>query len=94
MKKYKTMFSFSFRSYGDNAGVWHDGRKTPICMGTGFSHTEISIYCLSLAAYLLEMAHDYEHADDFVIPVFDKEHREAQLEKLRALMMPVFEKND
>ena len=47
--------------------------------------------CQCLAAHLLEMAHDYEHAKDFCAPEFDKEHREIQLDKVRQYMTPIFE---
>lgn len=92
MKKYKTIMSFSFRDYGGYAGVWHDGCKVAICMGQRKVFSDMSTYCRSLAAYLLEMAHNYDNAEDFTMPKFDKEHRETQLEKLRELMTPIFEK--
>lgn len=91
MKNYKTLFSFSFRKYGDCAGVYHDGCKTPICLGAGESPPDMAEYCRALAAYLLEMAHNYDNAEDFTMPKFDKEHREKQLDKLREIMKPVFE---
>lgn len=90
MKNYKTLFSFSFRKYGDCAGVYHDGCKTPICLGAGESPPDMAEYCRALAAYLLEMAHNYDNAEDFTMPKFDKEHREKQLDKLREIMKPVF----
>lgn len=86
MRKYKTLFSFSFRKYGDFAGVYHDRCKTPICLGAGESPSDMAEYCRSLAAYLLEMAHNYDNAKDFTFPKFDREHREKQLDKLREIM--------
>lgn len=86
MRKYKTLFSFSFRKYGDFAGVYHDGCKMPICLGAGESPSDMAEYCRSLAAYLLEMSHNYDNAKDFTFPKFDHEHREKQLDKLREIM--------
>ena len=86
MRKYKTLFSFSFRKYGDFAGVYRDGCKMPICLGAGKSPSDMAEYCRSLAAYLLEMSHNYDNAKDFTFPKFDHEHREKQLDKLREIM--------
>ena len=86
MRKYKTLFSFSFRKYGDFAGVYHDGCKMPICLGAGESPSDMAEYCRSLAAYLLEMSHNYDNAKDFTFPKFDHEHIEKQLDKLREIM--------
>lgn len=92
MKKYKALVSFSFRDYGNHSGVWRDGCNTAICMGSVCRPDDMAIYCRSLSAYLLEMAHQYDHAKDFCAPEFDKQHREMQLEKVRQLMTPIFEK--
>lgn len=86
MRKYKTLFSFSFRKYGDFAGVYRDRCKMPICLGAGESPSDMAEYCRSLAAYLLEMSHNYDNAKDFTFPKFDHEHREKQLDKLREIM--------
>lgn len=86
MKKYETMFSFSFRDYGDFSGVWRDGCRVPICIGDSKSLSDMATYCRSLAAYLLEMAHNYDNAGDFTLPKFDNQSKEKQLEKLRDLM--------
>ncbi len=91
MNNYKTLFSFSFRDYGSSAGVWHDGCKVPICMGINKCNSDLATYCRSLAAYLLEMAHNYDNADDFTMPLFDKEAREIQLDKVRKIMQPICE---
>lgn len=94
MKKYKTLMSFSFRDYGEPAGVWHDGCKVAICMGQNKGFSDMATYCRSLAAYLLEMAHNYDNAGDFTMPKFDKEHREKQIDKVREMMKPVLAKDD
>ena len=51
-------------------------------------------YCRALAAYLLEMAHNYDNARDFTMPKFGKDAREKQLDKLREIMKPVFESEE
>lgn len=94
MKKYKTLMSFAFRDYGESAGVWHDGCKVPICMGCSRSPADMATYCRSLAAYLLEMAHNYDNAGDFTMPKFGKDAREKQLDKLREIMKPIFESEE
>lgn len=95
MRKYKTLFSFSFRDYGDHAGVWHDGCKVGILsIYRKPTHDDMADYCRALAAYLLEAAHYCEHADDFCAPDFDKEHREKQFDELREMMKPIFAKED
>lgn len=94
MKKYKTLMSFSFRDYGESAGVWHDGCKVPICMGCSRSPADMATYCRSLAAYLLEMAHNYDNANDFTFPKFDEQARLNQLEKVADIMKPIFESEE
>lgn len=91
MKNYKTVCSFSFRDYGHMAGVWRDKCKQPICMGLSNDAHDMASYCRALAGTLLEMAHQYDHNDDFCTPEFDKQHQEIQLEKLRKTMQPIFE---
>ena len=91
MKKYKKLISFSFRDYGDCAGVWDDRRKTFIFLGDSGNSQDMATACQCLAGYLLEMAHNYEHAKDFCAPEFDKEHREIQLDAVRHYMTPIFE---
>lgn len=91
MKKYKTLASFSFRDYGDSAGVWDDKRGSFIFLGNSGNLQDMATACQCLAAHLLEMAHDYEHAKDFCAPEFDKEHCEIQLDKVRQYMTPIFE---
>lgn len=93
MRKYKTLFSYSFRDYGDKISVSLDDRDTPLFIG---SHNDYDMAeaCRVLAAEMLECAHQFEYAKDFVAPKFDKENREKQLEKVRQLMSPIFEKED
>ena len=95
MRNYKTLFSFSFRDYGDHAGVWHDGCKVGILsIYRKPTHDDMADYCRALAAYLLEMAHNYDNAGDFTMPKFDKEHREKQIDKVREMMKPVLAKDN
>lgn len=93
MRKYRTLFSYSFRDYGDEISVALDDRDTPLFIG---SHNDYDMAeaCRVLAAEMLESAHQFEHAKDFVAPEFDNEHREKQIDKLRELMKPIFENED
>lgn len=93
MRTYKTLFSYSFRDYGDHVAVFLDDRKTLLFLG---SHTDSDMAeaCRVLAAELLESAHQFDHAKDFCAPEFDKEHREKQLDKLREIMKPIFESEE
>lgn len=94
MRNYKTLFSFSFRDYGDNITVMRDKCKEFICMTQDKSPESMAWCYQRLAAYLLEAAHYCEHADDFCAPDFDKEHREKQFDELREMMKPIFAKED
>lgn len=94
MRNYKTLFSFSFRDYGDNITVMGDKCKEFICMTQDKGPDGIAWCYQRLAAYLLEAAHYCEHSEDFVAPDFDKEHREKQLDKVREMMKPVFVNDD
>ena len=90
MRTYRTLFSYSFRDYGDKISVFLDDRNMPLFIG---SHNDYDMAeaCRVLAAEMLECAHQFEYAKDFTAPKFDKEHREKQLDKLRERMKPVFE---
>ena len=91
MKKYKTLMSFSFREDKDSLGVFNDNTNSFIFLGNPGNMQDMATACQCLAGYLLEMAHNYEHAKDFCAPEFDKEHREIQLDKVRQYMTPIFE---
>lgn len=91
MKKYKTLMSFSFRDYGTNLSVIDDKSPVPLFMGCN-NNMDKADALRFLAAYLLQYAHEYDHAKDFCSTEFDKEQREKQLDELRKTMTPMYEK--
>ena len=92
MRKYKTLMSFSFRDYGTDLSVFDDDNPVPLFMGCN-NNMDKAEGCRVLAAYLLEVAHTYDHAKDFCAPEFDNEQREKQLDELRKTMTHMYEKS-
>lgn len=90
MKNYRTLFSYSFQDYGDHIALLRDNRNTPIFIGN-HSNNDMAEACRVLAAEILEVAHQFEHAEEFCAPEFDKEAREIQLGKVRKIMQPICE---
>lgn len=50
------------------------------------SASNIGDCCRALAAEMLKIAHNCDHAKDFCAPEYDKEEKEKQIEKLRDIM--------
>lgn len=83
MKKNRALFSCSVAESGHDLTASLDGR--PVFIGCANTKDAVNA-CLCLAENLLEMAHLYEHSNDFCAPVYTNEEKEKQLEKLRHFM--------
>ena len=88
MNNYKTLFSYSFQDCGDHIALLLNNRNTPIFIGNR-SNNDMAEACRVLAAEILEVAHQFEHAEEFCASEFDKEAREIQLDKVRKIMKPI-----
>lgn len=84
MKKYKKLFSYSFRDYGEHISVSLDDRNTPLFIGCK-NNADMAEACRVLAAEMLERAHQFDHAKDFCAPEYDDAARDKQIEKMKKM---------